>query len=1006
MKQQRIATFSSGPDSFQVGGLSNGEILLDGAEDWGVIRAATDLADDFNKVTGSGLTVEITNATESTGRYEYRVPLDHAGEFKTTGPFYFEIPGIQYHGASSNTVIIAGTLGKSQIIDALVEQGKINVSSIRNEWECFTSTVVSQPVEGVKEALIIAGSDRRGTIFGLYTLSREIGVSPFYWWADVNVEKKQAVYIQRGTAIVQKTPSVYYRGFFLNDEKPCLTNWASDKFEITKYGSPFTSDFYRRVFELVLRLRANYLWPCMWASHFCVDDNKSQPLADAFGVVMGTSHTEPLMRATHEWPKFGKGPWQWNLNKENIEPYFDLGIKRAKEYESVFNLAMRGYDDFEMELPKEEAVKVLQEVVDVQRRLLKENFNKPLEDIPQMWCIYKEVQGYFDSGMRVPDDVILLWCDDNWGNIRRLPLQKEKERKGGAGLYYHFDYVGDPRDYKWLNTVSLHRTFEQLNLAHEYGAKKLWILNVGDLKPVEMPMCLYFDLAYDITQYTSVEEWSAIWALEVFGESDNKEIADIITTYSQYASWKKYELVDPETFSVVNYSETERVWKCWEALEKRALAVYDKLSDPVKPSFYQMILHPIKAAFTVYRIHINTAKNNLYAEQRRSSANHYAELVLRDFEKDSEITDEYHAQLDGKWNHMMDQTHLGYNYWQQPMRDVLPPLMYVQNRRNGLTGRVGISTEASFASLPGDDRYHELSGTVLTAPPISKYGEQSRKIDVFSRSNKDLATFWSLVAKDSYLSLDISSGVSKSYEDDITATVTVNWNELTPGVSVSSFVYLITAESKDDLQKLVEKGFDSSYPRIDIPVDYPSVPQGFSGFVESDGHISINAENAEIRAKTRGVSYKAVQKLGRDVGGITLCPTTLESQQCSTGPFLEYSFVKFTEQDNCKITFYCSPSLNIKGNHNPLAYAFSIDDEPPITVEIAPIKNDDELVPEDWEEGVAGNIWKRASTVAIAAGAHKLRLWALEPAVVFQKIVLDFGGERPSYFGPPESYKF
>lgn len=682
-----------------------------------------------------------------------------------------------------------------------------------------------------------------------------------------------------------------------------------------------------------------------------------------------------------------------------------LYVLRSHNAKKETNIRMRGYDDFAMELPKEEAIRVIKDVVQAQRKILSDVItDKDLTEIPQMWCIYKEVQEYFEDGLDVPDDVTLLWCDDNWGNIRRLPLDSERERTGGAGLYYHFDYVGDPRDYKWMNNNSLQRIWEQLHLAYQRGADRVWIVNVGDIKPQELPMSLYFDLAYDMDRwsYENLSAWVLEWATREFGDEHGESIAEIADTYSRYASRRKYELIDPSVFSLVNYREAERVLSEWAELERRAETVYQKLEEPSKPSFVQLILHPIKAAFTVYRIHINAGRNNLFAEQKRSTTNKVAHKVLDDFKRDGQLTAEYHALLGGKWNHMMEQTHLGYNYWQQPMRDALPPLVFVQESE-ATKGKVAFGVEGSYASVPGDDRFHELNGKVLALPPLSPFGPGSRFVDIFARYSGSSLQFWKLVPKDRYIKVEPPTGkVSGEDAEDCRVEISVDWSSVPTGVELESSVCFQVANTEDELQSL---RYDETGHLITVPVHNPVIPITFKqGFVESDGFISIEAEHYTRSTKHENASYITIKGMGHTLSGVTLWPTSLPTQDPLTGsPLLEYSLLSFSPADPLKITVYCSPSLNFSGKDRPLKYAIALDDGELQYVSIAPTE-EKQLVPRDWEQGVADDMWKRSTLHTVVPGEHVLKLWAIEPGVVFQKIVLDFGGERPSYLGPPESY--
>ncbi|PVF93161.1 hypothetical protein CPB86DRAFT_130804 [Serendipita vermifera] len=455
--------FSASGSSLQLGGTELAPTIRLDSNDWpGVIRAAGDVALDFGRVIGTNGTVLLTNSTSS---------------------------------STSSAIIIAGTIGKSSLIDALVSNSKIDVSAIKGKWESYSSQVVSQPISGVSSALVIAGSDKRGTIYGLYDISEQIGVSPWYWWADVPPKTKSEVWALPVTKI-QGPPTVQYRGLFLNDEQPALTNWVKANYPNSQYGPGYNANFYSKVFELLLRLRANYLWPAMWDSMFYVDDSTSGPLADRYGIVMGTSHTEPLARATKEQHLFNSGDWDWSTNKANVKTFLQQGVTRAKSWETLWTMGMRGeHDTGNPNL----TTSSLTEIISYQQSILKSTLaTNDLSKVPQMWCLYKEVAAFYQQGMTVPNDITLLWTDDNVGNILRLPLSNETSRVGGAGMYYHFDYVGSPRNYKWINTIQLVKTWEQMHLAYERQARKIWIANVGDLKPLEIPITHFFDMAYNI----------------------------------------------------------------------------------------------------------------------------------------------------------------------------------------------------------------------------------------------------------------------------------------------------------------------------------------------------------------------------------------------------------------------------------------------------------------------------------------------------------------------------
>jgi hypothetical protein len=497
---------------------------------------------------------------EKTAATLYADPNDYAGVVRAVHDLQADILRvsgcnalISEDGKSlSGDVVLIGTIGKSRIIDELVRKRKIDVSQIAGKWESTLIQVVPHPFPGVARGLVIAGSDKRGTIYGIYDLSEQIGVSPWYWWADVPVEHKDALYVKAGRW-VQGEPAVRYRGIFLNDEAPSLSGWAREKF------GGLNHQFYEKVFELLLRLKANFLWPAMWDNAFNEDDPLNPKLADEYGIVMGTSHHEPMLRAQQEWKRHGEGPWDYAANAKNLDAFWEKGIERNDNYESIITLGMRG--DGDMPMAENDNIALLEKIVADQRAIIARHQTPKVAADPQVWALYKEVQGYYEKGMRVPDDVTLLWSDDNWGNIRRLPTTDERKRSGGAGIYYHFDYVGDPRSYKWLNTYSITKVWEQMNLASAYGANRIWIVNVGDLKPMEFPIEFFLALARDPERWgkDNLQEYTELWAGREFGPEYAAEIADIVSKYTQYNGRRKPEQLEPGTFSQVNYREADRI---------------------------------------------------------------------------------------------------------------------------------------------------------------------------------------------------------------------------------------------------------------------------------------------------------------------------------------------------------------------------------------------------------------------------------------------------------------
>lgn len=442
---------------------------------------------------------------------------------------------------------------------------------------------------------------------------------------------------------------MFRKGIFINDEAPAFSGWTHEKF------GGFNHLVYEKVFELLLRLRGNYLWPAMWGNAFNKDDTLNPVLADKWGIVMGTSHHEPMLRAQQEWKRYGSGAWDYVSNDSVLRAFWRKGIENMGRHESIVTVGMRG--DGDMPMSNETATDLLERIVKDQREIISEVTGKPASETPQMWALYKEVQDYYDKGMRVPDDVTLLLCDDNWGNIRRLPeVEGVQKRKGGYGIYYHFDYVGDPRNYKWINTNNLARVWEQLHLAKMYGADKVWIVNVGDLKPMELPISFFMDYAWNAED--TMRDWYSEFAEENFGE---REIGAYLRQYSEMAARRKPELLDEYSYTLKEYKEIVAEWR--DLSEK---------VDVKAPSdaYFQLVQFPVEAMYNLHRLYYAVA---LYKSDKVKNKS-YADSARVYYERDSLLTLAYHQMGNGKWNHMMDQTHIGYTGWQQPMKNKMPDL--------------------------------------------------------------------------------------------------------------------------------------------------------------------------------------------------------------------------------------------------------------------------------------------------------------------------------------------
>ena len=572
---------------------------------------------------------------------------------------------------TARPTILVGTIGHSTAIDQLVKQKRINGNLLKGKREKFIITLIDGQ-------LVIAGSDRRGTIYGIYELSQQMGVSPWYDWADVPVEHHDSIFVNKGI-YTDGEPAVRYRGIFLNDEAPCLTSWVKNTYG-TGYGD---HRFYQRVFELVLRLRGNMMWPAMWGWAFYADDPENEKTADEMGVVMSTSHHEPMARNHQEYARNRKGwgPWNYQKNKENLQKFFREGIERMKGTEQIVTIGMRGDGDEAMSA--EADTKLMTNIINDQRKIIADVTGKKASETPQVWALYKEVLDYYDKGMKVPDDVTLLLCDDNWGNVRRVPNAKERKHKGGWGLYYHVDYVGAPRNSKMLNVTPVQNPWEQLTLAYENGIDRLWILNVGDLKPMEYPISQFMDMAWNPRKYdvNNITLHTRNWCAQQFGESQADEAARILNLICKYNGRCTPEMLDKNTYSLEN-GEWQEVVNQYLQLEADALRQYNSLPAAYHDAYRQIILFPIELMSNLHQMYFAQAQNNALYKQGNPKANVWADECERLFKRDSIICDYYnHKMAGGKWNGMMTQKHIGYKSWNDDFeKDTCPELFRVTSK--------------------------------------------------------------------------------------------------------------------------------------------------------------------------------------------------------------------------------------------------------------------------------------------------------------------------------------
>ena len=769
---ERFVSFQQG--DLLINGNDKVEIYMDANDCRGVSYAANALVKDIRNVSGSQATIT----------------------------------------SNRKATILVGTIGHSAAIDQLVKQKRINGNLLKGKREKFIITVVDNQ-------LVIAGSDRRGTIYGIYELSQQMGVSPWYDWADVPVEHHDSIFANKGI-YTDGEPAVRYRGIFLNDEAPCLTSWVKNTYG-TEYGD---HRFYQRVFELVLRLRGNMMWPAMWGWAFYADDAENEKTADEMGVVMSTSHHEPMARNHQEYARNRKGwgPWNYQKNKENLQKFFREGIERMKGTEQIVTIGMRGDGDEAMSA--EADTKLMTQIINDQRKIITDVTGKKASETPQVWALYKEVMDYYDKGMKVPDDVTLLLCDDNWGNVRRVPNAQERKHKGGWGLYYHVDYVGAPRNSKLLNVTPVQNPWEQLTLAYENGIDRLWILNVGDLKPMEYPISQFMDMAWNPRKYdvNSITRHTRDWCAQQFGESQADEAARILNLVCKYNGRCTPEMLGKNTYSLEN-GEWQEVVNQYLQLEADALRQYNSLPAAYHDAYRQIILFPIELMSNLHQMYFAQAQNNALYKQNNPKANIWADECERFFKRDSLICHNYnHKMSGGKWNGMMTQKHIGYKSWNDDFeKDTCPELFRVTSKDGVIISENNgvVEIEAPYYSSKTDAaeaKWTEIPfmGKSVSAMTLMPYTKSVKGASITYKFKMQVSkTSDGKTSDDKAFNGNVSNGKQKVRIHVITKSTLdyLNKGGLTYGVSLDD-ASPVEVNFNKDLNEKPENIYNIYYPTI------------------------------------------------------------------------------------------------------------------------------------------------------------------------------------------------
>ncbi|KAH9909707.1 hypothetical protein F4778DRAFT_767751 [Xylariomycetidae sp. FL2044] len=940
----------------------------------------------------------------------------------------------------SNTgagVIIAGTL-ESAVMKELVDAGKLEVSAIEGKWETFQTSVVERPFANVSKAFIILGSDKRAAMFGLYTLAEQCGQSPFHWWADVPAQKHDEIYAPQMVTI-QGEPSVRYRGLMINDEAPGLTGWWSKIHDVDHKS--LDSEFYEHVFDMLLRLKGNFMWPAMWKSFvpspgniFFTDDPRNMQLADDYGIVISTSHHEPMQRASNEWNETLTGPWNWETNTANVTDFMEEGVRRARVMmnESYFTLGMRGEGDSAIQ--SDDPVGVLEDVFRVQRDLLSRYYGNATA-ASQVWTIYKEVATYYAAGLVPPEDVTLMFTDDNWGNIQRLPLENETARSGGIGMYYHLQYLGNPKEYKWQNTNNLPKIYKELYQASERGVDRIWVINVGDIKPLEQPFNFIMELAWNTSRinFNTIPDYLEAFAAREFGQDPAEEIASIMMEQSRLVGRRKYESTQSDTYSILHYNENERVLSEWKSLEDRVLRVLSTLPEDRRDAFWHHVQYPVVAGSVYHATMLGLGRNQQIGFERRNSANELAERVLAAFDKDFDLLEAYDAMRGGKWAGILSQPHFDQysqaidNDWKEPTKNALTGLWYVQLRQNATYafGNLGIyaegceSAQLQGRSLPSADASGPTTQTPFmpVLPRMDPYGQGSWTVDLFHRGDYRVPIEWALDVPHEWVRASPASGTLDAERSEQRLNLSIDWAAVPEGL---------------DEQVAVRIDFNTSpwFELIHLPIANYRVPGCFVGFPETAGLVSIEAPHYQAKSGPdsasesdgSSVTFAHIPHLGTRTtsGSLALRPYagSRASPAKARSAWVDYNIYLYNDSRPLNASFYVNGALDTDPTLL-MSYSLTLDDN-----------NDDggggsgdgggddadwtRLLgdpatpgdtPPGWQTHVADHVWMRNVTFGnVTAGPHTLRWRTNSPEVYLEKIVLDTrGGVKSSYLGPPET---
>lgn len=901
--------------------------------------------------------------------------------------------------APQKNCIIIGTLGHNEWIDQMIAKKKLDVEPLKNRWESYLVQLVRNPLPGVDKALVIVGSDRRGAAYGLLSVSRTIGVSPWYWWADAPIIKKDQLHL-RVDKYISKEPTVKYRGIFINDEDWGLYRWSRDNFE--KELGNFGPRTYAKVCELLLRLQANYLCPAMHDASMAfhrIPENRV--VADRFAILMGASHCEPLLFNTaSEWKRDKMGEWDYINNKKGVDSVLNVRVKECAPFENVYTLALRGLHDRAMNASNDmgDRKDMLQEALMAQRQMLIDAIGKPGEEIPQAFTPYKEVLDVYDEGLELPDDVTIIWPDDNYGYMKRLSSPKEQKRSGRSGVYYHSSYLGKPHDHLWMNTVSPTLMYEELRKAYDATADRIWLLNAGDIKSCEFAVDYFLTMAFDIDAFNfeRAANYRTEWLCGMLGDQYRNEYQDVVNSFYKLAFARKPEFMgwgyqwttdkhgrerNTDTdFSLTNYREVDNRLSEYRRIGGIVENILNNMSDEKqKACFYQSLYYPVKGCELLNRMVLDGQRNRWYAIQQRASAKDLKKSAKACYDSLEVITKGYNSLLDGKWNHVMTMKQgFAAAYFELPkLRDVeLAP-----------TASLGVMTEGE-AVLKGLQSFHPL-------PCFNTYLRQSYYIDVFNKGATPLK--WKTSVTNDWILVNKKSGETATEER---IEVSIDWAKVPAGERILGTLDIMSDRGEKE----------SVYISVFNPTS-PSLAEMDTLFVENNGYVAMDAASFHRKVENDDIKMIVIPNLGFENTAVQLGNPMAKAQRTAgrNTPRLEYDFYTF-EQGSVDVYTYVLPTFPISKDRGYAGHeATNVETKYGVCIDEGPVMNPSTSsfeYAQIWYESVLKNCRINKTTLHIdKPGKHTVKIICGDAGTVLQKVVLDFGGMKRSYMGPRPTRK-